>query len=72
MERKVAVLGNSDFVKPFSAIGADTFAVEQNSDEIQNSAKKILEQKYALIVVAEDIAPTAEQVFEDVQKDHQD
>jgi len=69
MEGKVAVLGNSDFVKPFSAIGADTFAVGENSNEIQNSAKKILEQKYSLIVVAEDVAPSAEQIFADVQKD---
>ena len=68
MEGKVAVLGSSDFVKPFSAIGADTFAVSESTGEIIQSAKKILEQKYALIVVAEDVAPTAEQIFKDVQK----
>ncbi len=69
MEGKVAVLGSIDFVKPFSAIGVDTFAVEENSDEIQQHAKKILEQKYALIIVAEDVAPSAEQIFADVQND---
>ena len=69
MEGKVAVLGSIDFVKPFSAIGADAFAVGENSDEIQQNAKKILEQKYALIIVAEDVAPSAEQTFADVQKE---
>lgn len=69
MEGKVAVLGNADFVMPFSVIGADTFAVSENVDDIIQNAKKILEQKYALIIVAEEVAPAAEQIFADVQKD---
>ncbi len=63
MEGKVAVLGEADFVMPFSALGMDTFPVSQSADEITASAQKILDEKYALVVVAENIAKTAEQVF---------
>ncbi len=61
MEGKVAVLGGADFVMPFSALGLDTFPVEQ--EQIIESAKKIIDDKYALVVVAENIAKIAEQVF---------
>ena len=61
MEGKVAVLGGADFVMPFSALGLDTFPVEQ--EQIVESAKKIIDGKYALVVVAENIAKAAEQVF---------
>ena len=67
MEGKVAVLGSTDFVMPFSTLGLDTFAVQDSPAEILESAKKIVEGKYTLIVVAEDIAPMAEQVFETQQ-----
>ena len=62
MEGKVAVLGGADFVMPFSALGMDTFAVDQEEQVIE-SAKKIIEDKYALVVVAENIAKTADQIF---------
>ena len=65
MEGKIAVLGDTDFVMPFSALGVDTFAVEQTPDEIVESARKIIEEKYALVVVAENIALKAEEVFAD-------
>jgi len=61
MEGKVAVLGGADFVMPFSALGLDTFPVEQ--EQIIESAKKIIDDKYALVVVAENTAKIAEQVF---------
>lgn len=65
MEGKIAVLGDTDFVMPFSALGVDTFAVEQTPDEIVESARKIVDENYALVVVAENIAPRAEEVFAD-------
>jgi V/A-type H+-transporting ATPase subunit F len=65
MEGKIAVLGDTDFVMPFSALGIDTFAVEQRPDEIAESAREIVDENYALVVVAEDIAPKAEEVFAD-------
>jgi vacuolar-type H+-ATPase subunit F/Vma7 len=64
---KVAVLGDADFVMPFSALGVDTFAIEQTHEEIAENAKKIIEGKYALIVVAENTAPTVEEIFSDYQ-----
>jgi len=67
MDGKVAVLGDSDFVMPFSALGLDTYPVEQSTEQILESAKKIIEGKYSLIVVAEDKAKIAEQVFGPVQ-----
>jgi len=64
---KIAVLGDVDFVLPFSALGVDTFSVSQASDEITDVAKNIIDGKYALIVVAENIAPAVEQIFADLQ-----
>ena len=63
MEGKVAVLGDADFVMPFSALGLDTYPVGQVVEEIIESAGRIIDGKYALVVVAENIAPVAEQVF---------
>ena len=68
MEGKAAVLGDADFVMPFSALGLDTFAVESDSENIAESANEILKRKYALVVVAENVARAAAEVFESVQK----
>jgi vacuolar-type H+-ATPase subunit F/Vma7 len=68
MENSIAVLGSSDFVMPFSALGIDTFGVTDNRQSIIDSAKKIIEEKYALVIVAENIAPQAEEVFAAVHK----
>ncbi|UCE99373.1 MAG: hypothetical protein JSV82_09470, partial [Planctomycetota bacterium] len=65
---KIAVLGDADFVMPFSTLGADTYPVGYTTEEILEGAKKIISDKYALVVVAENIAPTAEQVFSSVMK----
>ena len=67
MEGKVAVLGGADFVMPFSALGLDTFAVGEGAQEIAESAQKIIEDKYALVVVAENVASAAEEVFSTVR-----
>ena len=64
MEGKVAVLGDSDFVMPFSALGVDTFAVSAETEAVVASAKKILAARYALVVVAENIASAAQEVFD--------
>ncbi|MHC4638068.1 MAG: V-type ATP synthase subunit F [Planctomycetota bacterium] len=66
MEGKVAVLGSSDFTMPFSALGLDTYPVELDREQITESARKILDEKYALVVVAENVAPIADEVFEEV------
>ena len=63
MEGKVAVLGNADFVMPFATLGLDTFAVAEDTAETVKIAKEILESRYALIVVAENVAPLTEEVF---------
>lgn len=65
MEGKVAVLGDADFVMPFSALGVDTYAVGQTAEQIRESADKIIGDKYTLIVVAENIASAVEEVFSD-------
>lgn len=66
MQGKVAVLGDNDFVMPFSALGLDTFGVENESDSVQKAAQTILSEKYALVVVAENVAEAADVVFQDV------
>lgn len=68
MENSIAVLGSSDFAMPFSALGVDTFDVTDEQQSVIDSAKKILEEKYSLVVVAENVAPQAEQVFSAVRQ----
>ncbi|MFH1881187.1 MAG: V-type ATP synthase subunit F [Planctomycetota bacterium] len=63
MEGKIAVLGGTDFVMPFSALGVDTYPVGLTAGDIAENAKKIISEKYALVVVAENIAPAADEVF---------
>ncbi len=65
---KIAVLGNTDFVMPFSALGVDAYPVDDASDRALEIAGKIISDKYALVVVAENIAPAVEQVFSAVSK----
>jgi vacuolar-type H+-ATPase subunit F/Vma7 len=68
MEGKVAVFGSPDFVMSFSALGVDTFAVEQDIESVNDTAEEIVRQNYALVVVAENIAPMAEEAFESAAK----
>jgi len=63
MEGKVAVLGDADFVMPFSALGLDTFVVGQKPGNIAETAREIAGQKYTLIVVAENVVKLAEEAF---------
>ena len=65
---KIAVLGDADFVMPFSTLGVDTYPVGHTTDQILEGAKKIATDKYALVIVAENIAPTVEQVFSTAMK----
>ncbi len=67
MEGKIAVIGDTDFVMPFSALGLDTYATADTTDDIAENAKKVIDGKYALVVVAENIAPMTEEVFSDYQ-----
>jgi vacuolar-type H+-ATPase subunit F/Vma7 len=67
MQGKIAVLGDTDFVMPFAALGVDTYAAGEEADVIEN-AKKIIEGKYALVVVAENVAPAANMVFADHER----
>ena len=68
MESKVAVLGSADFVMAFSALGLDGFAVEPTAENVAASAKDIVNKRYGLVVVAENIAQMADEVFADTQK----
>ena len=63
MEHKAAVIGDTDFVMPFSALGVDTYPVGRTDEQLTESAEKIIAGKYALVVVAENIAPAVEEVF---------
>ena len=67
MEKNLAVLGDADFVMPFSALGADTYPVAEDT-QVRENAARIIEGDYALIVVAENIAPAAEEVFSSQHK----
>jgi vacuolar-type H+-ATPase subunit F/Vma7 len=58
----VAVLGDTDFVMSFSALGLSTFPAATHAD-ITEAAEKILDTGYTLVIVAEDVAPMAQEVF---------
>jgi len=63
MEGKIAVLGDTDFVLPFSALGVDTYTAGEINEQIIETAKKIMSDKYALIIVAEDKLKAVQEVF---------
>jgi len=63
MEGKIAVLGDTDFVTPFSALGVDTYSAGETREQTIEAAKKIMSDKYALIIVAEDKLKAVEEVF---------
>jgi len=68
MEGAVAVLGDNDFVMPFSSLGLDTFPVGDTASDIIENAKKILDAGYALIIVAENVAQKAQEIFSAKEK----
>jgi len=68
MEGKVAVFGNADFVMPFSAMGLDTFAVSDSAQDVADTAAEIIKEKYALVVVAENIVKMASEVLDTTNK----
>ena len=67
MEGKVAAIGDSDFVMPFSVLGVDIYPVGPLAEEIIENARRIIEGNYTLVVVAENVAPVAEEVFSSQQ-----
>ena len=67
MAEKVAVLGDTDFVMPFSALGLDTYTVSEQRTSVQTAAGEILGNRYGLVVVAENVAKLANEVFADEQ-----
>lgn len=68
MEGKIAVLGNSDFVMPFSAMGLDTFAVADSPQGVADTAAEIVKAKYALVVVAENVVHMASDALDRTNK----
>ncbi len=67
MEGKAAVIGDANFVMPFSAMGLDTYCVGETAEQISQCAKEVAAEHYALVVVAENIAPTVDEVFSEYQ-----
>jgi vacuolar-type H+-ATPase subunit F/Vma7 len=63
MQGKAAVLGDADFVMPFAALGLDTYTTGASSGDVNEAAKKIVEENYALVIVAENIAASVEEEF---------
>jgi vacuolar-type H+-ATPase subunit F/Vma7 len=63
MQGKVAILGSADFVMPYSAIGVDCFPVDDKAEQIVWTAQKIIDQKYVLVIVSENMAAAAQEVF---------
>ncbi len=64
MVGKAAALGNEDFVMPFMALGLVSFPVTNDTEQILSSARKIIDEKFSLVVVAEDIAGVVQDEFD--------
>ncbi|NLH15087.1 MAG: hypothetical protein GX455_00775 [Phycisphaerae bacterium] len=64
MQGKVAVLGGTDFVTAFSTLGLDIYPVEPEPQHVAKMAAEILRQSYSLVVVAENVAPMAQAIFD--------
>ena len=61
MEGKIAVLGKTDFVMPFSSLGLDIFTVEEESEKIKRKlANDAFRQKAPPEVIAKNEAQYAE------------
>jgi vacuolar-type H+-ATPase subunit F/Vma7 len=60
---KAAAIGEPDFVMPFQALGLDTFSVQLDPDQVAQTAQKIVNEKYSFVVIAENMAPMAEETF---------
>lgn len=69
MVGKAAALGNEDFVMPFMALGLVSFPVENQPEQIRQSAQEIIDQKFSLVVVAEDVAHSAGEIFDEIEQD---
>jgi len=67
MVGKAAALGNEDFVMPFTALGLVSFAVENELQQLRESAQKILDEKFSLVVVAEDVAHSVQDIFDQAE-----
>ena len=63
MESKAAVLGSTDFVMPFRALGIDSFPVEADRDSVIRAGQAVAAGGYGLIIVAENIALLADEVL---------
>ena len=68
MESKVAILGGADFVMAFSALGLDGFTVEPEAESVVGKAEEIIKEQYGLVVVAENVAKMADEVFSETQR----
>lgn len=65
--RKAAVLGETDFVMPFAALGLDAFTTGAEPEQITGQAEAVVAGGYGLVVVAENVAPAVEQVFSEYE-----
>ena len=58
----MGALGSSDFVLPYRALGVDTFPAT-DSDQARAALGRMLDENYAVILVAEDVAPALEEML---------
>ena len=66
MQTKVAVFGDKDFCLPFSALGMDIYPAKE-SEGLIAIAQTIVDGSYAMVIVAENIAPAVQEVFDTVK-----
>ena len=67
MAAQIAALGPRDFVMPFGAVGAKTFAVE-NEAQASEQAQAILKENFAVVLVHEGLAQVVAPIFETVEE----
>ena len=58
----MGAMGSSDFVLPYRALGVDTFPVADDA-QARDALRRMLDENYAVILVAEDVAPAVEEML---------
>jgi V/A-type H+-transporting ATPase subunit F len=62
MTKKIAVIGEKDFILPFKGMGVDIYPIERE-EEARNLVRGLDLEGYGIIFITEDLCPGLEEIF---------
>lgn len=65
---KIAVIGDKESILGFSAIGMDIYPAYEEED-VKNILPKLIEEKYAIIYITENVSIKSEKYLEKIKKE---